>query len=47
LLVVDDDCDIASLIKMDIENMGFSVSSFTDPMLALEEFRKNHQIMNL
>src|SRR6476619_3842019 len=25
---------------MDIENMGFSVSSFTDPSLALEEFSK-------
>ena len=40
LLVVDDDCDIASLIKFSLENMGFSVSSFTDPLLALEEFRK-------
>ena len=40
-LVVDDDYDIASLIKIGLEKMGFSVSSFTDPFLALEEFSKN------
>jgi DNA-binding NtrC family response regulator len=40
LLVVDDDYDIASLIKIDLEKMGLSVSSFTDPSLALEEFSK-------
>ena len=40
LLIVDDDCDIASLIRIGLENMDFSVSSFTDPLLALEEFRK-------
>jgi DNA-binding NtrC family response regulator len=40
LLIVDDDCDIASLIRISLENMGFSVSSFTDPLLAIEEFRK-------
>jgi DNA-binding NtrC family response regulator len=40
LLVVDDDYDIAFLIRICIENMGLSVSSFTDPLLALEEFRK-------
>ena len=40
LLVVDDDYDIASLIKIDLEKIGLSVSSFTDPSLALEEFSK-------
>jgi DNA-binding NtrC family response regulator len=40
LLAVDDDYDIASLIKIGLEKMGLSVSSFTDPLLALEEFRK-------
>ena len=39
LLVVDDDYDIASL-KISLENMGLSVSFFTDPLLAIEEFRK-------
>jgi CheY-like chemotaxis protein len=40
LLVVDDDYDIASLIKIGLEKNGLSVSPFTDPTLALEEFSK-------
>jgi len=40
LLVVDDDYDIASLIRIGLEKIGLSVSSFTDPYLALEEFSK-------
>ncbi|MFZ0329091.1 MAG: response regulator [Nitrososphaeraceae archaeon] len=40
LLVVDDDYDITSLVKNGLEKMGLSVSSFTDPSLALEEFSK-------
>ena len=40
LLVVDDDHDIASLIKIGLEKIGLSVSSFTDPLLAFEEFSK-------
>ena len=40
LLVVDDDYDIASLIKSSLEKIGLLVSSFTDPLLALEEFGK-------
>ena len=39
LIIYDDDYDIASL-KISLENMGLSVSFFTDPLLALEEFRK-------
>jgi CheY-like chemotaxis protein len=39
ILVVDDDFDISSLIKVSLEKAGFSVSSFTDPVLALENFR--------
>jgi CheY-like chemotaxis protein len=38
LLVVDNDYDITSLIKNGLEKIGLSVSSFTDPSLALEEF---------
>jgi DNA-binding response OmpR family regulator len=34
LLVIDDDYDIASLIKIGLEKIGLSVSSFTDPSLA-------------
>ena len=40
LLVVDDDYDIISLVKIGLEKMGLSVSSFTDPSLVLEEFSK-------
>ena len=40
LLVVDDDYDIASIIKIGLEKMGLSVFSFTEPSLALEEFSK-------
>jgi DNA-binding NtrC family response regulator len=39
LLVVDDDHDITSLIKIGLEKIGLSMSSFIDPSLALEEFR--------
>ena len=38
--MVDDDCDIASLTRIGLEKMGLSVSSFTDPLSALEEFRQ-------
>ena len=38
--MVDDDYDITSLVKNGLEKMGLSVSSFTDPSLALEEFSK-------
>ena len=40
ILIVDDDYDIASVIRMSLEKMGLSASSFTDPYLALEEFSK-------
>ena len=40
LLVVDDDYDIASLIKIGLETNGLSVSPFTDLTLDLEEFSK-------
>ena|SRR5215831_17337743 len=40
LLVVDDDYDIASLIRIGLEKFGLSVTSFTDPYLAFEEISK-------
>jgi DNA-binding NtrC family response regulator len=40
LLVVDDDYDIASFVKIGLEKMGLSVSSFTNPSSALEESSK-------
>lgn len=41
ILIVDDDYDVASLIKIGLEKDGFSVSCFTDPISALEEFRSH------
>jgi CheY-like chemotaxis protein len=40
ILIVDDDYDIASLIRIGVEKMGFSASSFTDPSSALDEIRQ-------
>jgi len=39
LLVVDDDSDIISLIRISLEKDSFSTSCFTDPISALEEFK--------
>jgi len=39
ILIVDDDPDIATLIRISLEKRGFSVSCFTDPVTALDEFR--------
>lgn len=42
ILIVDDDYDIASLVRISLEKVGFSSSSFTNPLLALEKFRSDH-----
>jgi len=42
ILIVDDDFDIASLIRIDIEKLGISTISFTDPLEALKEFRSHY-----
>ncbi len=39
ILIVDDDRDIALLIKISLEKSGLSESYFTDPVTALDEFR--------
>src|ERR687886_2055725 len=40
ILIVDDEPDIASYLKLNLEDNGFEVDSFNDPILALENFRK-------
>jgi DNA-binding response OmpR family regulator len=40
-LVVDDDPDIARLIVQWLDRDGFNVSAFTDPAIALEDFKLN------
>ncbi len=47
ILIVDDDCDIASHIRISLEKAGLFVSSYKDPLLALEKFRSDTSIYNL
>jgi DNA-binding response OmpR family regulator len=39
VLLVDDESDINLTLKMVLEENGFKVDSFTDPLLALENFK--------
>ena len=39
VLIVDDESDVNLAIKMALEENGFKVDSFTDPLLALENFK--------
>ena len=41
ILVIDDNIDIANIVKTSLEIDGFNVSMFNDPYLALEHFKKN------
>ena len=48
ILVLDDDFDLASLIKQILQKHGFkNVFAFTDPLLALEHFKINHKDYSL
>jgi two-component system cell cycle response regulator CpdR len=48
VMVLDDDFDLASLVKQILQKDGFkNVFSFTDPLLALEHFRINHKDYSL
>ena len=39
VLIVDDESDVNLTLKMVLEENGFKVDSFTDPLLALENFK--------
>jgi len=41
ILIVDDEYDVANLIKQSLQINGQKVSAFTDPVMALEDFRVN------
>ncbi|MGN6347741.1 MAG: response regulator [Candidatus Nitrosocosmicus sp.] len=41
ILVVDDNEDIADIIKTVLEEDGFKVDAFNDPLFALEYFKSN------
>jgi CheY-like chemotaxis protein len=48
VLVLDDDFDISLLIKQTLQKDNFkNVFAFTDPLLALEHFRKNQKEYSL
>jgi DNA-binding response OmpR family regulator len=40
-LLVDDEPDVLLSLKIVLQDNGFQVDSFTDPLLALENFRAN------
>ena len=47
-MVVDDDFDIATLVKITLQKSGFkNVFAFTKPLLALEHFKINHKDYSL
>ena len=40
VLIVDDEPDLNLTLKMIVEENGFKVDSFTDPLSALEDFKE-------
>ena len=40
ILLVDDEVDINLTIKLVLEGSGFKIDSFTDPLLALDSFKR-------
>ena len=40
ILLVDDEPDIAAVMKLGLEKEGFEVDAFTEPLKALEHFKK-------
>lgn len=47
IMVVDDEEELAHLFKTFLERSGYESISFTDPLLALELFSKNHKKYHL
>ena len=47
ILVVDDDSEIARVIELWLNRDGFKVSAFTDPAMALEDFKLNYNTCSL
>jgi CheY-like chemotaxis protein len=40
ILLVDDEPDLTTVFSMGLEDNGFKVDAFNDPLLALSEFKK-------
>jgi CheY-like chemotaxis protein len=47
VLVLDDEFDIVALMKHSLQKHGYHVFGFTDPSLALEHFKLNHESYSL
>jgi CheY-like chemotaxis protein len=47
VLVLDDEFDIVTLMKHSLQKHGYHVFGFTDPSLALEHFKLNHESYSL
>ena len=45
ILVVDDELDSNLTLKLVLEDNGFKVDAFTDPLLALENFKAGMYVM--
>jgi DNA-binding response OmpR family regulator len=42
ILLVDDEPDIAFALSIGLEDNGFEVDTFSDPLLALQSFKEKH-----
>jgi CheY-like chemotaxis protein len=47
VLIVDDEPDVILTLKMVLEENGFKVDSFTDPLLALQNFKEEAGMYNM
>jgi DNA-binding response OmpR family regulator len=47
ILIVDDESDVNLAVKMVLEDNGFKVDSFTDPLSALENFKGESGLYDL
>jgi DNA-binding response OmpR family regulator len=44
ILMLDDEFDIMSIFALPLEQQGFHVIGFTEPLLALDHFQKNSDL---
>ena len=47
ILIVDDESDVNLTLKMVLEENGFKVDSFTDPLSALENFKGESDLYDI
>jgi DNA-binding response OmpR family regulator len=47
ILIVDDESDVNLTLRMVLEENGFKVDSFTDPLLALENFKGESDLYDM